>query len=364
MHNFKLISLLILSVIILVSLGCGKERTHAETNREIIRNVSQIQTDTVRVEALNSMLEVTGVISFNEENVLKIYPVAAGRVEKVNAELGDYVRRGDILAVVKSRDIASLKNDMNAAEANLAVAQKNLSATEEMFKSGIISERDYLAAQNEVKKIVSEIEKIKSTMTIYSGHNSSEYLVKAPMSGYIVEKSIVEGMMLREDISEPVFTITDFNNLWIMVNIFEKDIHRVKVGDVAKISTIAYPNQIIEGKIDKIFNIIDPESRTMRARILVENKDLKLKPGMFAFITIGSSQMTEHLTVAPGAIVFKESKNFVIIINESGEQELRKVKVGDIIGNRQIIESGLKIGEVCLLTDNLFAANRIIEQSY
>ncbi len=357
MQEVKLTSLLILSTLVLWNYGCGKEKTHAETNRELIRNVNQIRTDTVRAEELNNMLEVTGAISFNEENVLKLYPVASGRVERVSAELGDYVRKDDVLAVVKSRDIASLKNDLNAAEANLAVAQKNWSAAEEMFKSGIISERNFIASQKEVQKIVSEIEKIKSTMTIYSGYNSSEYLIKAPMSGYIVEKSIVKGMQLREDIPEPVFTITDFNNLWIMVNIFEKDIKSVKVGDIAKITTIAYPDQIIEGKIDKIFNIIDPKSRTMRARILVENKDLKLKPGMFAFITIGSSQKTKHLTVATDAIVFKESKNYVIILNESGEQELRQVEVGKVVGKRQIIESGLKVGDVCLLTDNLFAAN-------
>jgi cobalt-zinc-cadmium efflux system membrane fusion protein len=252
---------------------------------------------------------------------------------------------------------------LNAAEANLIVAKKNLQATEEMFKSGIISEREYLTAQKEISKINSEMDKIKSTMAIYSGHNSSEYLIKAPMSGYIVEKNMISGMQIREDNAEPVFTIADFNNLWVMINIFETDIDRVREGDIARINTIAYPNKTIEGKIDKIFNVIDPESRTMRARVIVPNKELKLKPGMFAFITIGSSQSSEHLTIASEAVVFKDSKNYVVVVDLNGEQSLRQVELGEVINNRQIVKSGLSVGEHYLLSDNLFVAAKIFEKT-
>lgn len=310
--------------------------------------------DTVRNSPIENELNLTGKVTFNEDNVAKVYPLVSGNVQELKVELGDFVQKGQILAILKSGDVAGSESQLVTAQSNLTIAQKNLDAVQDMYKSGIAAEKEFVSAQKEVQKAEAELNRAKEVLTIYGGGKESLYYVKAPISGYIVEKNIARDMQIRPDNSTNLFTISDLNTVWVVANVFESDIAKIKLDCPATITTLSYPDKKLLGKIDKIFNVLDPQSKTMKIRIKLDNQDLLLKPEMFANIHLrfaeGTSQM---LTVTEKALVFDKSKNFVMIANGS-KISTREVEVYNTSDGRAYISKGLAEGEKVICKSQLY----------
>ena len=161
--------------------------------------MKQIQLDTVSFQSVVSEHKLIGKISYDQDKVAKIYPMVSGNATEVRVALGDYVKKGQVLAILKSSEVAGVTNDLVSASSNLAVAEKNLAATADMYKSGIASEKEYIAAQKETEKARSELNRVKIVHAIYGSGAQSEYVVKSPISGYVVEKNINPNMQIRPD---------------------------------------------------------------------------------------------------------------------------------------------------------------------
>ncbi len=148
-----------------------------------------------------------------------------------------------MLAVIKSSDMAGYSNDYITAKSNVDIAKKTMDATDDMFKSGLASQRDQLAAQEGYNQAVSAFEKAKRVLNLNGGSMSGEYSVKSPINGFVVDRQVNNNMMIRSDNATGLFTISDLKNVWVMANVYESNISFVKMGDSVNITTLSYPGK-------------------------------------------------------------------------------------------------------------------------
>jgi cobalt-zinc-cadmium efflux system membrane fusion protein len=281
----------------------------------------------------------------DEEKVMKIFPLAGGTVMDVSVELGDYVEKDKVLAVIKSSEVAEYQNQLDAAQANLKIAQKNADASEDMYKSKLISEKEYITAQNELQKSKAEVTRLNEVFNIYSVGKNSEYIIKAPIAGYVVEKKINRDMKIRADLSDNIFTISELSDVWVVANVYESDISNIKLGYDADITTLSYPDKTLHGKVDKIFTVLDPISKVMKIRVKLDNEDNMLKPEMFAYVTVSSAEDKSFPCILSRAVIFDKSKNFVMVYHDPSHIETREIEIYKTSVGTTYIKHGLAAGE-------------------
>lgn len=161
-------------------------------------------------------------------------------------------------------------------------------------------------------------------------------------------------MLLRNDRSENIFDIAEISEVWAMANINEIDINKVKLGTNAAVTTLSYPDKTFNGKVDKIYNVIDPETKAMQARVKLNNPDYLLKPDMNANIKLSFNENQNMIAVPSKAIVFDKSKNFVVVFKDRNNIETRQVEVYRVVGDTTYITSGLKENEKVITNNQLF----------
>ena len=289
--------------------------------------------DTLHMESVNSELILSGKIAFNEDKVSRIFPMVSGHVTEVKVSLGDYVEKDKVLAVIRSADMANYFNEYKSSQSELAIAEKNLEVTGSMRSSGVSSEKDYMVAQNEYQKALAEYKKIKEVLAINgssfpaSDSTGSGYVIKAPISGFVVEKNVTVGMDLRPDANDNLFTISDLKELWATANVYESDISKIKVGSDAEVVTLSYPDKNFTGKIERISNILDPETKLMNVKIGLRNSEYDLKPGMFAHIVIRFPADKKMLAVKTNSIIFDDNKSYLLHFRTKCDITVKQVTI-------------------------------------
>lgn len=337
--------------------SCKKAIENPETKTTFVLSDNMLKTTTTAVaitEPVKNELSFYGKITADNNKSIDVYPLVGGNVVKVNVELGDYVKKGQVLATIKSTDIADFEKQMIDAKSDLLVAKNNLKVSQELFDGKLNSERDVLEAKSQVAKAVSQLNRIQETYKIYNIKSGSIYEVTAPISGFIIQKSINQDMLLRNDRSENIFDIAEISEVWAMANVNESDIEKVKLGENAEITTLSYPDKVFKGKVDKIFNVIDPNTKAMNARVKLQNKDFLLKPDMNASIKLSFNENESMIAVPSTAIIFDKSKNFVMIFKDRNNIETRQVEVFRQVGETTYISSGLKENEKVITKNQLF----------
>ncbi|QNF34818.1 efflux RND transporter periplasmic adaptor subunit [Adhaeribacter swui] len=322
---------------------------------------TNLKLDTALMQPVQNELTLSGKVDFDEKGVFKIFPLVGGQVLDVKADLGDFVEKGQILAVIKSGEIADYEKQLIDARANLQLASKNLDVAQDMFKAGLTSERDLIAAQKEHQNAQADIQKIQEIFKIYNISRNSEYVVKAPASGFIAEKRINRDTQIRSDDANNIFTISSMNQIWVMANVYETDISKIESGQDVEVTTLSYPDKIFRGKIDKTMNIIDPETRVMKVRIRMENPDYLLKPEMFTTVRVkyGYPDNEKLITIPSQDIIFDNSRNFVVVYRKKCDVEVREVEIFKTSGAQTYIKSGLKEGEKLISQNQLLVYNAL-----
>jgi len=314
---------------------------------------SQLTLDTARTGPVLDELKLSGKITYNEDKIVKVFPLVGGTVEDLKVELGDYVRKGQVLAIIRSGEIADFENQLVTAQSNLAVSRKNLDVAEDMYGTGLTAEKDLVAARKDVLKAEGDLKRIQEVLRIYGVGTGSVYSVKAPIAGFVVEKNITESMQFRGDNVGNLFTISDLDEIWTMANVYESDISKVKLGYEAEITTLSYPDEVFKGKIDRIFNALDPANRVMKVRIRMHNKDYRLKPEMFANVTVRYAEDKQMLQIPVGDVIFDKNRNYVMVYHSACSLETRQVEVEKTAGAVSYIRSGLKPGETVMARNKL-----------
>lgn len=313
--------------------------------------IKKIQTVAVVSEDQSGSVKLNGKIQPNEARQTKVFALISGRIESISVELGDYVNKGQVLAVLKSTEVAGLSNDLSMAESNVTMAKKSLETTKELYDSKLATEQDYLTAKITYNKALSELNRATQVSAITGGKNSS-YIVKAPISGFIIEKNISNNSEVRPDNNTNLFAIADLSDVWIVANVYEADINSIHLGDAVTVNTLTNPAKDYSGKIDKIYNVLDPATRTMKVRISMNNPGNELKPEMFATATVKSRPSGKAFMIPSQAIVMDNSKNYVVV-RKNNRLNIAEINLLKRVDNKAYI-TGLALGDEVVVNSQVF----------
>lgn len=318
-----------------------------------------LQIDTVTKCPLISTLSFTGKVSFNEEKEARIYPMVSGIISNVDVQAGDFVNVGQKLGVIRSTEMAGYASDLTSAEANVANSKKNLDAAESMYQSHLISGQDLVTAQTSYQQAQAQLKKAADVLQINGGNTESKFILKAPISGFVVEKQVNNDMSIRADNSNSLFTISDLKEVWVWANVYESNINSVHLGDEVKVTTLAYPGKIFSGRIDKILNVLDPTNKVMKIRVVLPNPGFLLKPEMFASITVANKSNEQALCVSSDALIFDHSQYYVLVSNGPSMIRIVPVQMISKFANRTYISGNIQDGDKVIASDALLIYNAL-----
>jgi len=304
-----------------------------------------IHIDSAFMANIDDELKLSGEISFDDNKVVRVFPFSSGQVIQVNVSLGDKVSKGQTLAVIKSADVAGNYADLSSAGTDVTIAKKHLDNEESLYKGGIASEREYIEAKENYNKAVVAANKVKEQIAINGGGNTSAngiYVIKAPITGYVVEKKLTQGSFIRNDNNDNLFTIGDIKDVWVWANVYESDIAKVREGYTAKVTTLAYPDTVFAGVVDKVNQILDPVTKVMKIRVKLPNPGMRLKPEMFANILIENKEGAKCTAIPANAVINDNGKNYVIIYHDKCNLELKEIAIIKSINDKAYIKEGLK----------------------
>ena len=304
-----------------------------------------LQFDSVmKCQIVNSLI-LTGKVGFNENNVARLFPMVSGIITGVNVQIGDYVKKGQSLGVIKSMEMAGYSSDLITSKTNLLIAKKNLDASEDMYKSGMLSQKDLVIAEEIYKQAQAQLIRSTQVLQINGGNTTGEYTVRAPISGFIVEKMINNNMAIRADNTNSLYTISDLKNVWVEANVYESNITKVHKGDAAEVTTLSYPGRIFKGKVDQVLNVLDPTNKVMKIKVVLPNPEYTLKPEMFASVTVENQRNSDALCISSSALIFDQSQYFVLVYHSPSDVRITPVKIIDKHEDKSYISGDIKEGE-------------------
>jgi cobalt-zinc-cadmium efflux system membrane fusion protein len=344
--------------------GCHGNKAVAldDTLQKFVLSDSLLKTiniDTVQTCQLVNSVSLTGQVDFNQDNEVNIFPLVSGNVQDVKVELGDYVNAGQVLAIVQSSEMAGYSNNLASAQANLSVTKKNLEAQQELFKSGLASQLDVTAAQSNYDQAMSQLEMTQRVLKINGDNTSGNYIIKAPISGFVVQKNITNSMSIRADNSSAVFAISDLKNVWVWANVYESNINNIHLGDAVQVTTLSYPGRVFNGKVDKVLNVLDPASKVMKVRIALPNADYALKPEMYASVLVTNKEDKQALCISSNALIFDHSQYYILKYNSQSDVQITPVQIINTVGDRTFITSGVQPGDKIIASQALLIYNAL-----
>lgn len=332
----------------------------------------------------------TGTILVPENRIAAIGPVHEGRIVHLYAGQGARVRRGQKLADLESADIDEAKseylkaaadydNARKTSQAEVKLAQATFDRTKLLYEKTIAAQKTFQSAEHdlEVAKAAAESSTTSTKAALSAarrkllilGMTASEidrlrgdqdlgalFSLTSPIDGVVVERTATIGATVGADAS--VFKIIDISSVWIDANVFEKDLNRVKLGQGAKVSVPAFPDAVFSGKVIFISSVVDPDTRTLKVRTEVPNKDGKLKPDMFANIQI-ITDVDRSVISVPQSAVLNDGAQSIVFVANTGGYERRVVALGIVSGDRVEIREGVKAGEKVVVKGNYL----LLEQS-
>jgi cobalt-zinc-cadmium efflux system membrane fusion protein len=267
-------------------------------------------------------LVLPGRLVWNEEKTAKVYSPFSGRVESVEVQLGETVKKGQSLAHIQSPDFGVAQADARKAQAAAVLARSSLNRAKELYANGIIAKK--------------------------------EFSLNTPYDGVVVERNIYPGRELSSDLSNaPLLTITDPNNLWAILEASEVDLGRFEVGAEVVIHNNTLPNEKLTGKIIQIADFIDPVTRTLKVRVEVPNQNKKLRAEMFIQADIPVTNL-EGIIVPARGIFLVGDQHFVFVELDINKYERHEVKVGKRFADKVEVIEGLKQEQKVVTEGNLY----------
>jgi membrane fusion protein, heavy metal efflux system len=301
--------------------------------------------DTVQRSPMMNALTLTGMVDFNQDKQVNIFSLVSGNIEDIKVQIGDYVHAGQVLATVKSSEMAGYSNNLLIAETNVRSTKKQLDVTNELYKSGLASVMDVTNAQVNYDQAASQLETAKKILKINDNNGKGDYTIKSPINGFIVQKNVTNNTIVRADNGASLFTISDLKDVWVQANVYEANIEQVHLGDKVEIKTLSAPDRVFKGKVDKILNVLDPASKVVKVRIVLPNPDYILKPQMFASVMVSDFSSKSALSLPTKALVYENSKYYVVKYNGKGDADITPVEVINTVGDIAYLKDGIKEGD-------------------
>lgn len=339
--------------------------THADTPRlfSIPQNqMAHIQVLTAERGTLTRSLSLTGTVAYNGFQTTPVISPIGGPVTRVAAVPGQIVRRGQPLLFVASPDYSQLLASYVKTRQAAELAQKSLARARDLYKHHAIAEQDLqtqTAAAAEAKGDLDASEAalrvlgVTDPAGLIKGQPSFQAPLRAPISGEVVERNISVGQLLQPGVTQ-CFLISNTGTVWVLVNIYQKDLPFIHNGDPVTIETNAYPESF-HGKISYVAAALDPTTRTLPARIVTKNPGDKLKQGMYVTALVDAGAL-ENAIAVPDSAVLRDSNNepFLYVEQSGGQFARRLVVIGQSDAGKTQIVSGLEPGERYIAQGSLF----------
>ncbi|HSY51089.1 MAG TPA: efflux RND transporter periplasmic adaptor subunit [Thermoanaerobaculia bacterium] len=315
-----------------------------------------IVTTEVGNRAVGNALNTTGRVAFSDTRVAHVFSPVTGRITNCVVALGQSVRRGDPLAIIQSPDLASAVSDLEKAEADLVAAQRDFERQKELYDAHAAAQRDLEAAQSNYSKAKSERDRAarKTSLLSASDRGSQDYVLRAPIDGDVVARTATLGMEVQGQYSggnaPELFTVGNLNPVWILADVFEVDLPRVRIGAPVTVNIVSYPGREFTGTVDWISGGLDPATRTAKIRCTIANRDRLLRPEMFATVSIVTD--THQRLAVPRSAVVRLGDQLVAFVDKGtaptgGERFERRIvsvdenEAGDFVP----VTRGLRPGE-------------------
>jgi cobalt-zinc-cadmium efflux system membrane fusion protein len=361
MNTARSVGLLMLTTV----LACGGPESPPTTSHEARPGatgaVGQSRIETVPVTAGSVLpnLTLSGRIAYAEDWFSRISSPLQGRVIEVRVKLGDRVKAGQILLIVDTPDIATAYSDYVKEISELSLAKRNYDLAVDLYKVQAIPLKDYKQAENDLNKEQAEFKQAKEkllTLKVPAAELDkpleqqqivSRFELKSPLDGTVVERNVTPGQLVGVggDPSQVLFTIADLDALQVVADVYERDLGLVQVGQVGRVTVESAPSLSFPTAIAMIGDIVDPNTRTVKVRAWVNNEGHKLKPEMFARLTIPIGEDAPLIAIPNQAVVEAEGKLFVYVQDRQGHFVKREVKVQKLPGNQMRVLDGLAVGE-------------------
>lgn len=336
------------------------------------------QTVAVERGVVREGVQATATIQPNAYKLTHVSPRIEGKAIKVMAELGDVVKTGETLALLDSIELGSQKSAFRQARTTLLVNKANYEREKRLFEQQISSEKDYLDAKGAYQQSLASYQAafealelvglshqdIEAIIENKGGHHPlSTFSLTASQAGTIIERHMTPGELITP--SDKPFTIADLNSVWILLDIFEKDLSSVRVGANVRIAVDAFPGETFRGTVVYLSNLLDPDTRTVEARVEIPNPDGRLRPGMFARASIAhsGSQGKQVLKIPQDAVQHIEGQPVVFVEKQPGTYEKRTVTLGSQDAPFVEILSGVQEGERVVTKGSFYLKSVLLEET-
>jgi len=326
--------------------------------------MAHVQVISVQKTKLPRRLRLTGSVAYNAFKTTPVFSAIGGPVHEILVAPGQTVHAGQALLTVNSPDYSAARSAYIKARDSFALAEKLFNRAQDLYAHGAVSEADLQLAESNRTQAQAEVQSTEDALRAL-GLRDPEAVVKnppkmtlqipvpAPVAGEVVERLVGPGQLLQAGATQ-AFTISDMSTVWVLVNVYQNDLASVHVADAVDITTDSYP-EVFHGKISYIAPALDPNTRTLQARIVTSNPGKKLKKDMYVTATVQAGAIRDALTV-PDAAVLRDTENQPFVYVQSGTNQFarRLIKTGDTqAGHTQVLD-GLKEGERVVGDGSLF----------
>jgi len=305
-------------------------------------------------------LAATAVIEPNSDRVSKIGSKVSGRVTRITARQGDRVHAGQPMAYLESVDLDQAWSEYSKAKGRHALAAANLKREETLFQKKVAPEKDVLKARQEFKETEADLKLSVRRLKLLGVEGAGEeggssdgpndrrptVVIPSPIAGVVIERTVTQGEMVSPE--KVLFTVSDLSSLWVVIDIYEKDIRRLSQGMEVKLLVAAYPDTPFKGRVSYVGDVMDEKTRTVKARVTVDNGKGLLKPGMFATVSIDTAKETGEvklLAIPEEAVQGEGPSRYVFVVRKDGRFKRTDVTIGKALGKVIEITGGLKEGD-------------------
>jgi cobalt-zinc-cadmium efflux system membrane fusion protein len=363
-----------LFAIMLVLAGCQGSGSNPSANRVANNSsnpelftvpqdqMSHVQVLTVQPTSLTRSLRLTGAVAYNSFHTTPVITQVSGPVSRVVVVPGQKVIQGEPMLYVASPDYSQLRTNYLKAKDAYGLAQKAYARAQDLYQHHAIAEQnveqaesvevqaggDLVAAQAALK-----VMGVSDPDALVKAPPSFEVPVKAPIGGLVVEQDVSAGQLIQPSTTQ-CFMISDVSTVWVLVNVYQKDLPYVRVGDQVTIQTDTYP-EVFHGHIAYVAASLDPNTRTLQARIETNNPGEKLKKDMYVVATVNAGTIQNAIAL-PDAAVLRDTENqpFVYAAASANQFGRRSVTLGESLNGKTEIISGLKPGDQVVGNGSLF----------
>jgi cobalt-zinc-cadmium efflux system membrane fusion protein len=309
--------------------------------------LSAIKVEEVKVFPIPLSEPLNGRVTFNENVTARVSSPISGRVVSFKAQVGDSVKAGDTLAVLDSPDLAAAVADLSKARADEARKKPSLERARSLFDAGVFARKDLESAEADEQQARAETERAERRLRNLApnGGEDGQYAVRAPIPGVVADRQLNPGMEVRPDLASPLFIITDPARLWVVIDLPERDLSKVAPGQPVYVQADAWPDDRFPARIEKIGEVVDPATRRVQVRCSLANPERKLKPEMYARVTLLADENRTAVRLPNTALVTEGLYSYVFVEQSPGVFKRRRVQLAVQDRDYSYVESGVEPAE-------------------